>query len=134
MMYQKALLFKDTAIAEQILVASHPREVKELGRQVSGFNHEVWDENREQIVYRGNLLKVTKPVGGGSELLTKLLDTGDRYLVEASPYDKIWGIGFTAENAEQNRSKWGQNLLGKALVKVRAEVRRDGAAEKRTDA
>lgn len=134
MMYQKALLFKDTAIAEQILVGPLPRDVKDLGRKVSGFDHKVWDEHKEQIVYRGNLLKVTKPAGGGDELLTKLLDTGDRYLVEASPSDRIWGIGFTAEDAEANRSEWGQNLLGKAWMKVREELRRDKTTGKKSDA
>jgi ribA/ribD-fused uncharacterized protein len=131
MMYQKAILFNDLAIAQEILDAEHPRSAKDLGRKVSGFDDKVWNANREKIVYKGNLLKVTKPVtpaaqGEGDEsedLLAKLLDTGDRELIEASPYDRIWGIGFTASKAEANRARWGWNLLGKALMKVRKDLR-----------
>ncbi|KAI1503720.1 hypothetical protein F5X99DRAFT_406720 [Biscogniauxia marginata] len=54
-----------------------------------------------------------------------LLATGDRELVEASPYDRTWGIGFSAKNAEQSREKWGLNLLGKCLMEVREEFRKE---------
>lgn len=141
-MYQKAILFNDTKIANQVLNASHPSRVKTLGRKVSNFSHEVWDANREEIVYKGNLLKFTKPFvddgdgdGSNNDLLSKLLETGDRELVEASPYDQIWGIGFKDVDAEANRQKWGLNLLGKALVKVRAVLReQQGATEDSSDA
>lgn len=129
-MHQKALLFKDTDIAEKVLKASHPRKAKALGRQVSNFSHEVWDANRDQIVYKGNLLKFTKPVEGGTDLLVKLLDTGDRELVEASPEDRIWGVGFAAADADANRDSWGLNLLGEALTRVREELKRDRASGK----
>lgn len=48
-----------------------------------------------------------------------LLSTGNREIVEASPVDNIWGIGFSSDNAMENVDKWGQNLLGKTLMKVR---------------
>lgn len=54
-----------------------------------------------------------------------LLDTGDRELVEASPTDRIWGIGFDAANAEANRQDWGENRLGKALMNVRERIREE---------
>ena len=51
-----------------------------------------------------------------------LLDTGNRILVEASPVDKIWGIGLAQDDPRaQNPLQWqGLNLLGFALMKVRA--------------
>lgn len=52
-----------------------------------------------------------------------LLETGDRLLVEASPYDKIWGVGYSAANAAANEGNWGENLLGKALMRVRDRLR-----------
>ena len=58
-----------------------------------------------------------------SELKAKLLATGEKILVEASPYDKIWGIGFNKSNALVNKSKWGQNLLGKVLMEVRNKLK-----------
>ena len=38
---------------------------------------------------------------------------------KASPYDRIWGIGFSAANAGVNTDNWGENLLGKVLMRVR---------------
>jgi predicted NAD-dependent protein-ADP-ribosyltransferase YbiA (DUF1768 family) len=48
-----------------------------------------------------------------------LLATGERELVEASPSDRIWGVGFAERDAQRNRHRWGQNLLGRALMDVR---------------
>lgn len=45
---------------------------------------------------------------------------------QASPEDRIWGVGFGAKNAEENRDKWGENLLGLAIMKVRDKLRKDG--------
>jgi ribA/ribD-fused uncharacterized protein len=52
-----------------------------------------------------------------------LLGTGDRELIEASPNDRIWGIGFNAEDALGKESEWGSNKLGKALERVRQRLR-----------
>lgn len=69
----------------------------------------------------GNYYKFTQD----EELKRVLLDTGDRELVEASPRDRIWGVGFGAKNAEKSRGKWGLNLLGQALMEVRDRIRRE---------
>ncbi|KAK4116910.1 DUF1768-domain-containing protein [Canariomyces notabilis] len=150
MMYQKALLFNDRTVAAQILSASHPRQVKALGRKVSNFSDDVWHAHREEIVRRGNMLKFTRPVDekdgkwevvaagaqdgttGSKNLRELLLATGDREIVEASPMDRIWGIGFGAANAGKvGRERWGLNLLGRALMAVREELRgREGGEGK----
>ena len=140
MMYQKALLFSDPDVAAEILAATHPREVKHLGRQVSNFSEPLWHAQREAIVRRGSLLKFTRPVDredgwwvgqDGQDLKAMLLATGERELVEASPMDRIWGIGFGAAKAGSvGRQRWGLNLLGKALMVVRAELREAEAKEK----
>ncbi|KAI0426963.1 hypothetical protein F5Y09DRAFT_47359 [Xylaria sp. FL1042] len=62
-----------------------------------------------------------------------LLATGTRELVEASPRDRIWGVGFGAKNAVNNRHRWGKNLLGKCLMEVREQFRKE-EAEKETGA
>ncbi|SPQ17832.1 0145b5db-60e5-4ff1-8392-a770bfda7eb5 [Thermothielavioides terrestris] len=141
MMYHKAQLFADHAVAAEILAAPHPRTVKALGRKVAGFSDAVWKAHREAIVRRGNLLKFTRPAdvrdgrwlvklhGTEEEVSIRelLLRTGERELVEASPMDRIWGIGFGAAKAGVvGREKWGLNLLGKALMDVREQLRRDG--------
>ena len=140
MMYQKALLFSDPDVAAKILLASHPREVKYLGRQVHNFSEPLWHAHREAIVRKGSLLKFTRPVDRedgwwvgqeGQDLKAMLLGTGERELVEASPMDRIWGIGFgEAKAGTVGRQKWGLNLLGKALMVVRGELREADAKEK----
>lgn len=117
MMYQKAILFEDQEIAKQILRVKTPGEAKKLGRKVRGFTQEAWEENRSKIVVEGNQLKFEQH----SDLKTYLMNTGERILVEASPYDNIWGIGLTKDAKNiQNPHTWkGINLLGFALMEVR---------------
>ncbi|SLM38106.1 Conserved hypothetical protein CHP02464 [Lasallia pustulata] len=123
MMYHKAMLFRDDETAVKIMAATEPRKQKALGRKVKDFTAEVWEQNREKIVEEGNWNKFchAKEEEG---LQQKLMKTGTRELVEASPSDKIWGVGFNAGNAAANREKWGQNLLGKALMRVRERIRK----------
>jgi ribA/ribD-fused uncharacterized protein len=118
MMYHKALLFNDSDVATQILAATTPIEVKALGRQVKDFDEQVWKENRYRIVKEGNILKFTQHL----DLKEKLLATKGKMLVEASPRDRIWGIGFGAKNALANKERWGQNLLGLVLSEIREEM------------
>ncbi|KAL6718898.1 hypothetical protein ACLMJK_003133 [Lecanora helva] len=120
MMYQKAIIFKDYDIAKQIMLEPGPKRQKALGRKVKGFDHKKWDEEKEKVVEDGNWWKFTQPKEGDMRKL--LLETGDRELVEASPFDRIWGVGYSAATAEQNRANWGENLLGKALMRVRSRL------------
>ncbi|NES73050.1 MAG: NADAR family protein, partial [Okeania sp. SIO2D1] len=86
MMAQKAKLFKDDVAAKKIMSARHPSEAKKIGREVQGFNQQIWQEQRFQIVVNGNLLKFNQ----NREIKEFLVSTSDRILVEASPVDKIW--------------------------------------------
>lgn len=117
MMYQKAMYFKDTNTANMILRWADPSKIKKLGRQVEGFDERLWADVRENIVFYGNMLKFTQ----NSELMTQLINTGLRTLVEASPYDKVWGVGLKEDDPLiLDESNWkGKNLLGKCLMKVR---------------
>lgn len=121
MMYQKAILFEDKEIANEILETTNPKIQKDLGRKVRGFDEKVWDEIKYKTVMFGNILKFQQ----NPEHRKILLSTGDKLLVEASPYDRIWGIGYREEDALANESSWGQNLLGKALVEVREILKRE---------
>ncbi|MEP3346706.1 MAG: NADAR family protein [Litoreibacter sp.] len=121
MMYLKAKLFGDDEIATQILLAEDPGKQKALGQKVAGFDNATWDANKGEIVLRINLAKFRQNKG----LRRKLFQTGAKLLVEASPVDTIWGIGLDAATASVTPpSDWpGQNLLGKTLTKVKAELR-----------
>lgn len=121
MMWRKATLFGDIAMAERILSAEHPQRAKALGAQVRDFDEEAWRQHRFDIVVVGNLAKF----GQHGELRDFLLATGERVLVEASPVDTVWGIGLAAGDVRtENPKSWrGLNLLGFALMRVRAALR-----------
>jgi ribA/ribD-fused uncharacterized protein len=121
MMAAKARLFGDIETAMRIQTASHPGAAKALGRQVRGFDERLWAERRFEIVVSGNMGKF----GQHADLRDFLLGTGDRVLAEASPRDRIWGIGLSADD-ERARSpdRWrGLNLLGFALMETRHRLR-----------
>ncbi|MVT09628.1 NADAR family protein [Chitinophaga tropicalis] len=122
MMAEKARLFNDTAIEEKILQAPSPARAKQLGREVKNFDPAKWDKEKFNIVVKGNLHKFSQH----PDLKAFLLNTRDSVLVEASPLDRIWGIGIGANNEHaENPLKWrGQNLLGYALMIVRDEFKK----------
>ena len=121
MMAEKARLFNDDKVLAQILAAKSPAEAKKLGREIQGFEPEVWEAHKVEVVVAGNLHKF----GQHPELAKFLLSTNDRVLVEASPVDNIWGIGLAADAADaENPARWlGPNLLGFALMEVRDQLR-----------
>lgn len=121
MMAQKAILFGDEKIRAEIMAAKHPKQFKALGQKVSGFVQKVWDENCRDIVIRGNVAKFSQ----NGELKTFLMNTKERVLVEASPYDKIWGIGMAEDDPKcENPTLWnGTNFLGFCLMEVRDILR-----------
>lgn len=120
MMAEKARLFGDLETRASILAARTPAEAKKLGRGVQGFDEALWELARFDIVVRANEAKFSQ----NRVLRDYLLTTGDRVLVEASPVDRIWGIGLAAndERALDPREWCGLNLLGFALMEVRAAV------------
>jgi ribA/ribD-fused uncharacterized protein len=117
MMYAKAMLFDDHDTASKILAASLPREQKRLGRAVRGFDNASWERCRESIMFVGCREKFRQ----NAELAAVLRDTGSSVLVEASPYDRIWGVGLGETDPRlADSSNWqGLNLLGKTLMRVR---------------
>lgn len=120
MMHQKALHFSDYEIAEKVMQTRSPRDQKQLGRQVKGFNKAMWDSACVSIVYKGNLAKFSQ----NEDLKRELLATGDRILVEASPYDAIWGIGLGEnEPGVEDPINWkGLNLLGWSITMVKKQL------------
>lgn len=123
MMAEKARLFNDIEILNQIMESKNQKEIKSLGRKVHAFNEILWNNNKENIVFKGNLAKFSQ-----NEILRNyIISTKDRILVEASPYDKIWGIGLSVDNDSgkiKNPNNWkGLNLLGFTLMKVREQLK-----------
>ncbi|KAF1920823.1 hypothetical protein BDU57DRAFT_415526, partial [Ampelomyces quisqualis] len=124
MMVRKARLFGDESTAQKMLQTADARVHKRLGRRVQGFDDEVWDQHKLDIVAQGNYYKFTVSRDAG-RLRGWLMSTGERELVEASPLDRIWGIGFAEKDAGGRREDWGENLLGRVLEGVRGRIRRE---------
>jgi ribA/ribD-fused uncharacterized protein len=120
MMVGKARLFGDDAIAERILASEDPGAAKALGRKVRAFDQQVWEQHRFDLVVAGSMAKFEQ----NPPLADFLRATGTRVLVEASPVDRIWGIGLAANDPRaEDPAQWrGLNLLGFALMRARAKL------------
>lgn len=120
MMYQKAVLFQDNDIAEQIMMTDQVGAIKGLGRNVRHYEEHVWNGRRQIIVYRG----LTEKFMQNSALREELLATGEAVLAECAVQDRIWGIGLSMKDERRfDMREWqGQNLLGYALMEVRAQL------------
>lgn len=123
MMAEKARVFSDFVVLEAILKTNDPKHAKSLGRKVTFFDEEEWKRRRYDIVKEGNYLKFSQ----NSDLMNYLLTTDGKIIVEASPYDRVWGIGMKQdERGIENVSNWkGLNLLGFALMEVREALKKE---------
>ncbi len=118
MMYEKAMTFKDYETAKEILRSNSPKEQKSLGRKVKNFDPENWDQIKYEKVKEILRSKFTQNL----HLLDLLVRNKGLEFVEASPYDRIWGIGYDESTALGNIDNWGENLLGKILTELSNEL------------
>ncbi len=132
MMASKARLHGDEVTLAKILKSKNARHIKEFGQEVTPFSEELWFEQCFAIVVQGTRAKFKQ----NASMMSQLLATGSRIIIESAPNDKRWGIGITREKAIQQleawnsdpslpdpRLTWGTNLLGKALMQVREDER-----------
>lgn len=121
MMAAKATLFGDAKARALIMMTNNPKDIKALGRQVRNFNDKMWMGVMREVVIKGNYHKFIQ----NAKLKDLLMSTGDMVLVEASPFDKRWGIGMKADDPNaDNPLKWrGENVLGFALMEVRSMIK-----------
>jgi len=121
MMHKKALVFKDYETADKIMNSTEPSDHKKLGRLVKDFDENKWNNVADKIVEEANYCKFSQNLN----LKKLLLDSGDKYIVECSPYDKIWGNGLNiTDTLNTPIDKWnGTNRLGLALMRVRDRLK-----------
>ncbi len=121
MMAEKARLFNDEEMLAKILASATPAAAKKMGRQVRNFDGDVWASRMTSIVAKGSYFKFKEH----PDLRAFLLATGNKVLVEASPFDRIWGIGMAKAAAEQvGPAEWkGENWLGWCLMEARDVLR-----------
>jgi ribA/ribD-fused uncharacterized protein len=121
-MFFKAMHFNDNATCVKIRKTPNPKEVKALGRLVKGYDESEWARVRYQIMLNLNQDKFDQI----EEYKQELLATGDKIIVEASPYDVVWGVGLGEDDPLiLDEKNWkGQNLLGKVCMEVRTNLRK----------
>jgi hypothetical protein len=124
MMAEKARLFRDEAGLRAVLAAASPGAAKAVGRAVAGFDETVWAAHRFEIIVAGSIAKFRQNPALGAYLA----ETGSKVLVEASPVDRVWGIGLArdAPEALEPRQWRGLNLLGFALMRARTALAEPG--------
>lgn len=124
MMACKAAHFRDRLTYERIMATRDPYQAKQLGRAVKPFHAGEWNRVAREYVRVGNLAKFSQ----NAHLRAALLATGDTILAEASPSDRVWGIGLGQDHPDARiPSRWrGTNWLGEVLMEVRAELQTAG--------
>ncbi len=119
MMAQKALTFDDYKSFFDVMNTTDPSAQKSIGRKIVGFNDTVWKSVSRDFVYPAIYDKFSQNWKLGDDLIS----TEDKMIVEASPYDSRWGIGFSYLEAPANKDKWGENFLGQLLMQVREDIK-----------
>jgi hypothetical protein len=122
MMFWKSMFFGDKITAAKIMKPSHPSKYKDLGRDVKPYDETAWEAERDKMMFKVCLERARQI----PEVDAMLIASEGREIVEASQFDRIWGVGL-AEYDERilNRCNWrGANRLGKAWMRVR-EVRKN---------
>jgi len=127
-MAMKALFFKDDFRYKMIIAESNPKKIKKHGRSVENYSDESWYGSEEEDIltnpakkhmYDANFLKYSQ----NEKLLKILKESEGSTLVEASPYDRRWGIGMSYCAVAKHRRFWkGKNWLGEVLTKVREDI------------
>ena len=126
MMHQKAVLFGDEEMAAKIMGTKNPGKQKAFGRKVSDYDNDKWHQVSRDVVYKANWAKFTQ----NENLQKRLLKTAGTTLVEASPYDLIWGVGLReSDDRIHEKKNWlGTNWLGEVLTKLREDLIAQGSA------
>jgi len=114
-MSEKAYLFSDRDVFNEIMASRSPKEMQLFGILIASYDNDIWVQNRKRILEEGIFLKFSQ----NCELKKMLLDTKNKYIANCSHADNIYGIGYNMDEALSCQDKWGQNLLGKALMNIR---------------
>jgi conserved hypothetical protein, ribA/ribD-fused len=120
-MWFKAVFFGDDEMAEKILQSQTPQEARDLGQLVRNYNDEKWDKVRVDRMRTAVRYKFYQ----NEDLRKRLMDTKyeGKTFVEASYYDRIWGVGYNENDAPDHVDNWGRNELGKILTDLRNEFK-----------
>ena len=111
--YFQAMKFakNDPKYAEEVRKSPTPGGAKKLGKSRQHPIDEDWNDQRDDVMRVALLNKALQ----NPQFVKDLLASGDREIIEASPWDYYWGTGA---------KKTGKNMLGKLLVELRTKLKR----------
>ena len=123
--YSKAVLFNDMSTAKQMRHCEDSKKLANLAAKINDFDEEISNQNSEEIVYDIMKRKFKKRIRW-------LLRTNDTYLAILEKYadsalSNDWYINIEMDNITLNNftnlEKYGKNLLGKTIMRIRDEFR-----------
>lgn len=114
--YYQAQKFSDSAVRQLIINAPTPKEASNIGRNRMYTLREDWELVKQQIMFDAVYYKFKQ----NEQILKKLLETGDAYIVEATVKENYWGCGPNND---------GQNNYGKIVMAVRSKLRAESKKE-----
>ena len=118
----KAEFFKDWENLQNIVNSTTPREAKDFGRLIKNYNEEAWNNVRFNMMLKALTFRFEQDEKFAEQLMGDKFK--DKEFVEASPIDRIWGIGLAETDPNiEDKSKWrGTNLLGQCLNTLRKNM------------
>jgi N-glycosidase YbiA len=113
--YFQAQKFAGTPHEEEVRAAKSPMVAARMGRSRARPLRHDWETVKDAVMR----VAVEAKVRQHATVRDALLSTGDEGLVEASTKDEYWGCGADGK---------GRNMLGRILMEVREQVRRETEA------
>lgn len=120
MMARKAETFNDQESLREVLGTHSPAVAKSVGRKIKNYDDSLWAKVKFEHVVIGNVHKFNQ----NPRLFEQMKNDAGKVLVEASPYDKQWGIGLGEDDPRAlDVYTWqGLNLLGFACMVARDKL------------
>lgn len=116
-MWEKAYRYGNYQDAQKILNAKTPMAAKKIGRRTN-IDVEDWKNHRYEIMKK----HVEQKFAQNDDIADRLVETQGQEIMEASPWDNVWGIGISQKQYWSGTPPRGQNLLGKILMELRDEM------------
>ena len=115
---------------DHILNCEDAADCKEVSRDITNLNRKGWLESAETLCFEGIQAKFLQ----NDHLMEKLLDTGEKTLVEAS-YDEALGTGQHLGGRDcLTESKWKSiGILGRILMRIRSEAQTSSVEQTNSD-
>ena len=125
---EKAYHFGDHHVGQRAMRLNDPKEIRDLGEKIRGFNRREWIDKRDEVMKVALKHKFSDPGARGAREF--LLSTGNKTIGEASKH-MYWGAGLVASHPDAlNAEAWtGANTLGQMLMEIRNDIARESGIQ-----